>query len=609
MGSTYRAEPETFQCPPGGIDIKPAACLQCSQRKTKCDRVNPCTACIRSNLSCSVPGPRAPRKARRRNHHDIHDRLIRLENLLLGLQEIPTQYQGGTGMDGDKCMMREGHTAEFGTSKLWHIAFQNFDNVKKQIDKEIEELGPWPDTEMPWDSNCAQEFTCLLDESSMPKTPDVINIPDPNQILLLGEIYLQRVQPVMSLLHIPVFTDLITWATSCLVDIPPMTRALMWSCFSMAIATLDTEHCKDLLNLDKNEAVLCTLFNFPHSNLDWQYQMSSQNLHNESEDWIFNGVLMRMAYKLGLHRDGTEFNLSPYETEMRRRVWWQLTLSEVRKSALSGFLEPDLPSDRTTRLPNNVNDHDLFPDMTEDVVSIDGPADTTYSVMSYEANKILLDCCGLSHIEDIIVNQSDSHRNERTLPISAAACQLFVTKLNIRLGVMEKLYCDESAGPIYEAAMRIRPGITKIFTSLSNAITVASEPSKSFYENHIDLAEYAQDSIEAMHPWFRWTAWLNFRLREVYYSIGVLEQDSNEEILQRTWYLLARYYGSYESIWDLEDEAVRTAAYIVLRAWEKRTLELTCRFGQSELIAPAFVQNLQQMLLGVELGNLVLEDL
>ncbi|KAG8670601.1 hypothetical protein FPOAC1_010029 [Fusarium poae] len=125
MGSTHRAEPETFQCPPGSVDIKPAACLQCSQRKTKCDRASPCTACIRSDLSCSVPGPRAPRKARRRNHHDIHDRLIRLENLLLGLQEIPTQHQGGTGIDGVKCMMREGHSPEFGTSKLWHIAFQN----------------------------------------------------------------------------------------------------------------------------------------------------------------------------------------------------------------------------------------------------------------------------------------------------------------------------------------------------------------------------------------------------------------------------------------------------------------------------------------------------
>ncbi|CEI70748.1 unnamed protein product [Fusarium venenatum] len=584
MGSTHQAEPETFQCPLGDIDFKPAACLQCSQRKTKCDRVNPCTACIRSNLSCSIPGPRAPRKARRRNHHDIHDRLIRLENLLLGLQKNPTQNKDETNVDRVKCMMYEGRTPEFGTSKLWHIALENVQYSSIRI-------------------------------RSIPKTSDMLNIPNPNQIRLLGEIYLQRVQPVMSLLHIPSFTDLVTWAASCLIDMPPMTRALMWSCFSMAIATLDKGDCEDLLNLDKNEATQLFCNRCKMSLLEADYlvkfdldTMSSQTLHNESEDWIFNGVLMRMAYKLGLHRDGTEFNLSPFETEMRRRAWWQLTLLEIGRSALSGLVEPDLPPDRTTRLPHNVNDRKLFPGMTEEVVSIDGPADTTYSVMTYEANKILLDCCGLSHIEDVFVNQSDSHRKGRNLPISAAACELFITKLNMRLGLLERLYCDVSAGPIYEAAMRIRTGITKIFSSLTHTINITSEPRKNFYENHIDLAEYVQDSIEAMHPWFRWTVWLNFRLREVYYSIGVLEQDSNDEILQRTWYLLARYYEYHESLWNLEDEAVRTVAYIVLRAWEKRTLQLISGLGQREPIAPAFVQNLQQMLLGAELGNLMLED-
>lgn len=37
--------------------------------------------------------------------------------------------------------------------------------------------------------------------------------------------------------------------------------------------------------------------------------------------WSLCGVVMRLAVSLGLHRDGTNFNLSPFETEMRRRSW------------------------------------------------------------------------------------------------------------------------------------------------------------------------------------------------------------------------------------------------------------------------------------------------
>lgn len=36
------------------------------------------------------------------------------------------------------------------------------------------------------------------------------------------------------------------------------------------------------------------------------------------------GVVIRNAERGGLHRDGSILGLSPYETERRRRVWWQL---------------------------------------------------------------------------------------------------------------------------------------------------------------------------------------------------------------------------------------------------------------------------------------------
>ena len=39
--------------------------------------------------------------------------------------------------------------------------------------------------------------------------------------------------------------------------------------------------------------------------------------------WQLTGVIIRVALKMGYHRDGSHFpNISVYEAEMRRRTWY-----------------------------------------------------------------------------------------------------------------------------------------------------------------------------------------------------------------------------------------------------------------------------------------------
>lgn len=43
--------------------------------------------------------------------------------------------------------------------------------------------------------------------------------------------------------------------------------------------------------------------------------------------WMMVGLAIRMAQALGLQRDGSQFkHLSPYEVEIRRRVWWAICM-------------------------------------------------------------------------------------------------------------------------------------------------------------------------------------------------------------------------------------------------------------------------------------------
>lgn len=81
--------------------------------------------------------------------------------------------------------------------------------------------------------------------------------------------------------------------------------------------------------------------------------------------WILSGIAIRLARKMGLHRDGTHLGLSPFETEMRRRLWVHLAHMDFRTADVLGT-RPSLDlSSADTKSPLNVEDEDLYPDMIE----------------------------------------------------------------------------------------------------------------------------------------------------------------------------------------------------------------------------------------------------
>lgn len=77
--------------------------------------------------------------------------------------------------------------------------------------------------------------------------------------------------------------------------------------------------------------------------------------------FLLTGAAVRLARKMGLHRDGTYLGLSPFETEMRRRLWWHIMGADFRTSVLLST-QPSLDlfaSD--VKRPLNVEDEDLSP--------------------------------------------------------------------------------------------------------------------------------------------------------------------------------------------------------------------------------------------------------
>lgn len=97
------------------------------------------------------------------------------------------------------------------------------------------------------------------------------------------------------------------------------------------------------------------------------------------------GVLVRSAERLGLHRDGSILNLSPYETELRRRMWWQLQALDLFLSVRSGATSMTLMADWDVKMPLNIEDSDLN-DTTETLPEPrKGLTAMSYCLFGYEA--------------------------------------------------------------------------------------------------------------------------------------------------------------------------------------------------------------------------------
>lgn len=75
------------------------------------------------------------------------------------------------------------------------------------------------------------------------------------------------------------------------------------------------------------------------------------------------GIAVRIAQRMGLHRDGSSLGLTPFQSEERRRVWWQMQHMEIMISQILGTISLTLYANWDTKLPGNFEDSDIRPEM------------------------------------------------------------------------------------------------------------------------------------------------------------------------------------------------------------------------------------------------------
>lgn len=105
--------------------------------------------------------------------------------------------------------------------------------------------------------------------------------------------------------------------------------------------------------------------------------------------WSLIALAIRIAQSLGLHRDGSKFGLSPFDTEMRRRLWWQVCILDIRAAEDHGSEPAIVEHLFDTNVPLNINDCDLDPEATEAPIPKVGLTEMTFCLIRFEISTLM----------------------------------------------------------------------------------------------------------------------------------------------------------------------------------------------------------------------------
>ena len=153
------------------------------------------------------------------------------------------------------------------------------------------------------------------------------------------EIYKERVDPLVKLLHKGTTETLLVEASKNLDHIPKSTEAMMFALYYSTVTSLNSEECRAQLQIDKDVALKRYRFGIEQA-LARAAFLESQELillqsfilflvsvrrHDDTRFvWTLTGLAIRIANSQGIHRDSAQFGLNPFDVEMRRRLWWQI---------------------------------------------------------------------------------------------------------------------------------------------------------------------------------------------------------------------------------------------------------------------------------------------
>ncbi|PKX96376.1 C6 zinc finger domain protein [Aspergillus novofumigatus IBT 16806] len=412
-------------------------CQACTRRKVKCDKKSPCTNCLKHGISCvAVERPRWPRgrsgKQAISREQDLSNRVAKLEQMIQNL----TRSKKGTGdvssSRGETTIPRSGRSpkSQSETVQTTEELFPPQPLILQPTNTPDDALG----------SGSASYTTRR--ERRTENHPELPSEPVRRRILV--DIFLRQVDPVLKILHRPSLCAYLLEGKPYLGYAPghPVPAALASAVFYMASSTLAEDQCLALLG-ERKETVLARYNEETKAALGkvdflvtndltvlqaFVLSLVAARTHDHSRKvWTMLSVALRIAQALSLHMTDPPFPVTPFEREMRRRLWHLIGWLDLEASLNRGSESMMRSAWIQTHSLTSINDDD-FGFHSEDPLPAaqSGPTEATLLIM-FAHGQCALRALDLSHfaepgITDIHMRQQTVDHFRRTTKELLAGC-------------------------------------------------------------------------------------------------------------------------------------------------------------------------------------------
>lgn len=419
--------------------------------------------------------------------------------------------------------------------------------------------------------------------------------PSTVQIFRLWQTFLDNVNPIIKIFHAPTVQQQILDATSDLSNVSKPMEALMFGIYATAVTSLSDVECKNMFGEEKtvlrgrysagsrqalrNAGVLRTsnlvilqafvLYLVSSSSPRRAtkltiLQTSCLNFHIDPRAlFCLTGIAVRIALRMGLSFDGTSYGLQPFEIEMRRRLWWQIILLDFRVAELSGAGCAILTTVWTTKLPLNVNDSDLFPDMRDPPPDHPGITEMVYVLQRCEITALF--------------------QKLRNSPESIAYKDKAIDELARHIEDRYLKFCDPSIPLHILSTFMARTGIAKLHMGprhphLLSTSSLHSEEKDSLFRLSLSMMQnHNQLMTSTAIKHFFWHCVINFPFPAHIYLLCSLRTRPNDEWADRAWDTVLDFFKLRMMLWDRHEhtkpkESALHAAMsnLTMKAWDAR---------------------------------------
>ncbi|KAK4554186.1 hypothetical protein LTR86_008713 [Recurvomyces mirabilis] len=599
-----------------GRTLNPRSCVTCRKRKVKCDKLNPCSNCNRAHIECIFPAPgRAPRKMRKPGEgrdKELLDRLRRLEGVVKGLGVDPEAGEGSskeiessTPERQKDVILSESHTPDPSRSQgddtstttagnQPSAAERNFTDKTRYIEEYqqsrfenrfgrlvINEGKSRYINNSFWAnlSNEVEDLKGILNQSSdedddadpgtnpmitnhqgwtfgfSSQSVDMLALhPIPSLIGVYWEVFKDRVDPLVKVLHLPTVEATVLQAASHLGNLSRGFEALLFAIYYGAVTALSAPDC--LARFQEEKSVLLSRYRFAveqalarASFLTTEEAVVLQGFvifliclrrnHDARVIWTLTGLVVRIAQTIGIHRDGSHFGLSPFEVEMRRRLWWQVCILDIRASEDHGCDPTIVEQAFDTKMPLNINDSDISPDSKEFPTERQGCTDMSFCLIRFEVANTFR---RINYVPPGAMRPS-SEKGVAEGGITLQDKEKWITQCHQKLEERYLAHCDMSVPLFWVTATVARLMMSKMwlmvyhpFQRQDGGASLPSETRDKLFITSLENIEYAL-LLETEARTMKW-GWL-FRTYMQWHALAFMLSElchrSTGDLVERAW--------------------------------------------------------------------------